>query len=48
MKVKIFLGCLLGYDCIQCLPGVADMSKRKLKAASGSYGRSEHPALFFF
>ncbi|WP_294624652.1 hypothetical protein [uncultured Bilophila sp.] len=26
-KVKIFLGCLLGYDCIQCLPGVPDMSK---------------------
>lgn len=36
-KSRVFLGCLLGYYCIQCLPGVADMSKRKLKAASGSY-----------
>lgn len=27
LKVKMFLGCLLGYACIQCLPGVPDMSR---------------------
>lgn len=26
-NVKMFLDCLLGYACIQCLPGVPDMSR---------------------
>ena len=26
-KVKISLGCVLGYNCIHMMPGVPDMSK---------------------